>query len=181
MLDNLLVNWKSLEQGTIYNDLNKQLLKSKSTNKPLLYKKLESVKRISEFDILKQKDILKNMLLIDIDTNIAIENKLAMMITYADMLHHFKKLNEKTPEQIFFLAALGIEKDGYEDEYIEDLSIFLEDSLLSKIDETYPSLIDRIKLGFEIMNEIKEPIDFDNYYEILDMATKYVDKYNKVK
>lgn len=142
--------------------------------------KSEIILSLKELDNDKKKETIEMIFKIKSSNNLTEKQKVKTMISYSALVDNFKKINEKTEEEIFMLSASSSTMD------LEDYPFFM--AIMS--DEKVPKSIisktidfgTQIQIAFHAIDSLyKVPYDYisaDNYDELVNYAINIINNYS---
>lgn len=202
-----IINWNQLNDKSLFEQLEEQLffemdiieqniyedysesmeiekrLGYLREDKQLYLRKLYVSKRVTQKNIAIQQKYLEILLKIDLREDISTRQKIKMMLSYGVLVHNFKKIHERTDDELFFLS--GATCALLLDEYQDYVSILSDSRVAQAIVSQTDQLQDQVDLAYDIMDKqylLGNPeVNINNYELLVSKAVSIARSYRKSK
>ena len=197
-----LIDWGNLNEKSLYEQLKERINIQKELDKSYLKEdfgpdeieeqtsileenydiynqKLEFIKKINELDNEKKGICIRNLVEIDC-SKLNSKRRFRMMLSYSVLADYYKKINERTLEELFMLSACTMEFDL--DEYDDYMKILSDKTVAESIVNKTSDLEEQIYLAYAVMEAHDKLPDKcagpDNYDELVDNAINAINNYS---
>jgi len=193
---NNIIDWNIIEKVSVNEQLKDYLKKQKELDILKIQKDndedfLNNIEELfQEYKLYSQKlefmsklndneQAMKMILKIDCLNSVKEKQKMKMILSYGVLVDYFKKINERTDEEIFMLSACSSVLDL--EDYAYYIGILSDESIASSIINKTEDINEQVCIAFRIMDSQDELlydfIDEDNYEELLDNANNTINNY----
>lgn len=193
---NNIIDWNIIEKVSVNEQLKDYLKKQKELDILKIQKDndedfLNNIEELfQEYKLYSQKlefmsklndneQAMKMILKMDCLNSVKEKQKMKMMLSYGVLVDYFKKINERTDEEIFMLSACSSVLDL--EDYTYYIGILSDESIASSIINKTEDINEQVNIAFRVMDSQDELlydfIDEDNYEELLDNATNTINNY----
>lgn len=192
-----LIDWDKLNEKSIYNQMKAKLDNQKNIEKLYIQENYEAEDMEEEFEYLEEDYNLYNMklefinklnernnidILLKMDSldNLSEKQRMLMMISYGVLVDYFKKINERTDEEIFMLSSCSSDLDL--EDYTYYVGILSDKNVASSVVSKSMNLGEQVKIARAVMDSQDEfpydYIDADNYDELVENGITVVNNYD---
>ena len=199
---NNVINWQLLNEKSIYQQLKERLEKEKEIDKVeidnategtdseeeycnlrdeynLYYQKLEFISKLGELPDDKKRIAVEKIAKMDNLPNISDKQKIIMILSYGVLVDYFKRIHERSDEELFMLSACSSGLDL--EDYTYYIGILSDESVSQSIISKSGEFSEQVDIAYEIMDSQDEfSYDFitpDNYEELVNNALYMVNKH----
>ena len=191
-----IIDWDKLEQKSLCEQLKDKICNQKNIEKLYIKENYELEDMEEEFEYLEEDYNLYNeklefinklnqnnhhiLLKIDLLDNISEKQKILMMLSYGVLVDYFKKINERTDEEIFMLSACSSNLDL--EDYTYYIGILSDKNVSNLIVAKSTDLCEQVKIARNVMDSQDEfpydYIDADNYDILVNNGIDIINNYN---
>jgi len=197
-----IINWNNLKESSLYEQLKNNLINQFNSDKLNIAKEYDSTEVgeqleyldqnyklytdklsfVSKADFLDENDkkrYVSTLAKIDCLDFLTEKNKLKMMLSYSVLVNYFKRIHERTDEQLFMLSACSSGLDL--EDYTYYIGILSDSKVADAITYQTPDFMEQVNIAYDIMDAQDEfPYDFitrSNYDTLVENGVKVARNY----
>ena len=181
---NNIIDWNIIEKVSVNEQLKDYLKKQKELDILKIQKDndedfLNNIEKLfQEYKLYSQKiefmsklndneQAMKMILKIDCLNSVKEKQKMKMILSYGVLVDYFKKINERTDEEIFMLSACSSVLDL--EDYTYYIGILSDESIASSIINKTEDINEQVDIAFRVMDSQDELLyDLDNATNIIN-------------